>query len=115
MEQKVRETTDLSLLFTCCFELHYVLSLFFEYSMEIIISSIPTTIGTGTKLKFCITETVGNVEDRAEFPKLYTKFRSILHVSCSFPLYKISILFQCGLSWNIECFSWNDIFCTATL
>ena len=35
------------------------------------------------------------MEDRAEFPKLYKKFRSILHVSCSFPLYKISILFQC--------------------
>ena len=34
------------------------------------------------------------MEDRAEFPKLYTKFGSILHVSCSFPLYKISILFQ---------------------
>ena len=39
-------------------------------------------------------KTLGNVEDRAEFPKLYTKFRSILHISYSFPLYKISILFQ---------------------
>ena len=46
-------------------------------------------------LNFVQRKTLGNVEDRAEFPKLYTKFRSILHISCSFPLYKMTILFQC--------------------